>query len=92
MLRQSFGTGTPQIGADIGRTNRRVVVTAIELHERTVTVGGYEYADGPVHIKVMPRTFRIREYEDSQIHLRVLVAFALGFALGVAPTLVSIFQ
>lgn len=53
---------------------------SIPLHERTVTLGGYEYDDGPVRVTVMPRTFRIREYEDSQIQLRMLVAFAVGLA------------
>lgn len=49
-----------------------------ELHTRYVEVGGYEYNDGRIHFVVGRRRFRIREYEDSQIHLRMLIAFAVG--------------
>lgn len=60
---------------------------SIPLYERTVTVGGYEYDDGRVHVTLMPRTFRIREYEDSQIHLRMILSFLVGAALFAIPML-----
>ena len=51
---------------------------SIELHERTVQIGGYEYDNGPVRIVVMPRRIRIREFTDSQIDLRMMLAFFAG--------------
>ena len=63
----------------------------IPLHERTVTLDGCEYDDGPVRVKVQPRTFRIREYEDSQIHLRMMLAFYAGLAAGMIPMLVALY-
>lgn len=53
---------------------------SITLHERTVQIGGYEYDNGNVHVVVMPRRIRIREFTDSQIELRMLIAFAVGLA------------
>lgn len=60
-------------------------MSGIELHTRYVTIGGHEYDDGKFHIKVMPRTFRIREFEDSQIELRMFLSFMAGVML--SPTI-----
>ena len=64
---------------------------SIELHERTVTLGGYEYDDGGVRVVVLPRRIRIREFTDAQIELRLLIAFVVGFAFAMVPTLATWF-
>jgi hypothetical protein len=51
---------------------------SVTLHERTVTIGGYEYDQGNVRVVVMPRRIRIREFTDSQIEFRMLLAFFVG--------------
>ena len=49
----------------------------IPLHTRHVDVGG--------------RRFRIREFEDSQLELRYGIAWFIGFLMGAAPWLATMF-
>lgn len=61
------------------------------LHERTITLGGYEYDRDGVRVVVLPRRIRIREFTDAQIELRMLIAFAVGFAFAMLSTLATWF-
>lgn len=42
-------------------------------------------------VVIMPRRIRIREFTDAQIELRMLIAFAIGFAFAMVPTLATWF-
>lgn len=64
---------------------------SIPLHSRTVTIQGYDHYVGPVRVRLMPRTVLIREYEESQIQLRVLTSFIAGLAVGSSLAVVAWF-